>query len=226
MSKSKERAKSLVKELVKRLREKFEAFLSNHDPAMIIIMSVAVIIWSVAALIVMFSMLFGFWDIIGSDAFYIVITPFLPFVLIAFLTLVQIVFATIAKVIEKLFTKFEERAKRYAESQHTEKRESHFTKVAKKISDDTLELILKRSQIFSISIYLQFAACIMIGLIALKEPYDGNVQKALIRFSVPIVTYVVGLILFGIYHYFDNVHLVKAQLKKLEEEKQEGENEC
>ena len=216
MSKSKERAKSLVKELVKRLREKFEAFLSNHDPAMIIIMSVAVIIWSVAALIVMFSMLFGFWDIIGSDAFYIVITPFLPFVLIAFLTLVQFVFITVATGIEKLLTKFEERVKRYAESQRTEKRESHFKKVAKKISDDTLDLILKRSQIFSISIYLQFAACIMIGLIALKEPYDGNVQKALIRFSVPIATYIVGLILFCIYRYFDNVHLAKSRLKKFE----------
>lgn len=226
MSKSKERAKSLAKELMKRLREKFEAFLSNHDPSIVIIMSVAVIIWSAAALIVMFSMLFGFWDIIGSDAFYIVITPFLPFVLIAFITLVQFVFITVATGIEKLLTKFEERVKRYAESQHTEKRESHFTKVAKKISDDTLDLILKRSQIFSISIYLQFAVCIMIGLIALKEPYDGNVQKALIRFSVPIATYAIGLILFAIYKYFDNVHLAKAQLKKLEEEKQESENEC
>lgn len=226
MSKSKERAKSLVKELVKRLREKFEAFLSNHDPAMIIIMSVAVIIWSVAALIVVFSMLFGFWDIIGSDAWYIVITPFLPFVVIALLTVSQIIFISVVTGIEKLLTKFEERVKRYAESQRAEKRESRFTKVAKKISDDTLELILKRSQIFSISIYLQFAACIMIGLIALKEPYDGNVQKALIRFSVPIATYVVGLILFCIYQYFDNVHLAKSQLKKLEEEKQESENEC
>lgn len=226
MSKSKERAKSSVKELVKRLREKFEAFLSNHDPAMIIIMSVAVIIWSVAALIVVFSMLFGFWDIIGSDAWYIVITPFLPFVVIALLTVSQIIFISIVTGIEKLLTKFEERVKCYAESQRAEKRESHFTKVAKKISDDTLELILKRSQIFSISIYLQFAACIMIGLIALKEPYDGNVQKALIRFSVPIATYTVGLILFGIYHYFDNVHLAKAQLKKLNDEKDEAENEC
>lgn len=226
MSKSKERAKSLVKELVKRLREKFEAFLSNHDPAMIIIMSVAVIIWSVAALIVVFSMLFGFWDIIGSDAFYIVITPFLPFVLIAFLTLVQIVFTTIAKVIEKSLDKLEERAMRYQERYQTEKRESHFTKVAKKTSDDTLELILKRSQIFSISIYLQFAACIMIGLIALKEPYDGNVQKALIRFSVPIATYTVGLILFCVYEYFDRVHSAKCKLKKLNDEKDEVESEC
>lgn len=226
MSKSKERAKSLVKELIKSLREKFEAFLSNHDPAMIIIMSVAVIIWSVAALIVVFSMLFGFWDIIGSDAFYIVITPFLPFAAIALLTLSQIIFITIVECIEKLLTKFEERVKRYAKSRRTEKRESHFTKVAKKISDDTLELILKRSQIFSISIYSQFAACIMIGLIALKEPYDGNVQKALIRFSVPIATYVVGLVLFGIYHYFDSVHLAKVQLKKLNDEKQEADNEC
>ena len=226
MSKSKERAKSLVKELVKRLREKFEAFLSNHDPAMIIIMSVAVIIWSVAALIVMFSMLFGFWDIIGSDAFYIVITPFLPFVLIAFLTLVQIVFTTIAKGIEKSLDKLEERANRYRENHCKETRESHFTKVAKKISDDTLELILKRSQIFSISIYLQFAACIMIGLIALKEPYDGNVQKALIRFSVPIATYVIGLILFAIYEYFDQVNTAKSRLKRQEEEKQGVDNEC
>lgn len=154
------------------------------------------------------------------------ITPFLPFVLIAFLTLAQLVFTTIAKGIEKSLDKLEERAMCYQERYQTEKRESHFTKVAKKTSDDTLELILKRSQIFSISIYLQFAACIMIGLIALKEPYDGNVQKALIRFSVPIATYVVGLVLFGIYHYFDNVHLAKSRLKKLEEEKQEGENEC
>lgn len=223
MSKSKERAKSLVKELVKRLREKFEAFLSNHDPAMIIIMSVAVIIWSVAALIVVFSMLFGFWDIIGSDAWYIVITPFLPFVVIALLTVSQIIFISIVTGIEKLLTKFEERVKRYAESQRAENRESHFMKVAKKISDDTLELILKRSQIFSISIYLQFAACIMIGLIALKEPYDGNVQKALIRFSVPIATYVIGLILFCIYEYFDKVNTAKSQLKKLDNHNTEEE---
>lgn len=223
MSKSKERAKSLAKSLVQRLREKFEKFVNSHDPSIVIIMSVAVIIWSAAALIVMFSMLFGFWDIIGSDAFYIMITPFLPFVLIAFLTLVQIVFTTIAKIIEKSLDKLEERANLYREKHCKEKRESHFTKVAKKISDDTLELILKRSQIFSISIYLQFAACLMIGLIALKEPYDGNVQKALIRFSVPIVTYVVGLILFCIYRYFDKVNTAKSKLKKLDNHNIEGE---
>ena len=196
--------------MLNKLRQQFEKFINNYDPAFVIIISVVVIIWSVALLIVMFSMLFGFWDIIGSDAFYIVITPFLPFAIIAFFTLVQFVFITATTGIEKLLTKFEERAKRYAESRRTEKRESHFTKVAKKISDDTLELILKRSQIFSISIYLQFAACVMIGLIALKEPYDGNVQKALIRFSVPIATYVVGLILFVIYEYFDEVNTAKS----------------
>ena len=223
MSKSKERAKSLAKELVKCLREKFETFVSNYDPAFVIIISVAVIIWSVALLIVMFSMLFGFWDIIGSDAFYIVITPFLPFVIIAFLTLVQVVFTAIAKVIEKSLNKLEERANRYQERHQTENRKSHFMKVAKKTSDDTLELILKRSQIFSISIYLQFAACIMIGLIALKEPYDGNVQKALIRFSVPIATYIVGLILSSVYEYFDQVNTAKSRLKKLDNRNAEGE---
>ena len=202
--------------MLNKLRQQFEKFINNYDPAFVIIISVVAIIWSVALLIVIFSMLFGFWDIIGSDAFYIVITPFLPFAIIAFFTLVQFVFITAATGIEKLLTKFEERAKRYAESRHTEKRESHFTKVAKKISDDTLELILKRSQIFSISIYLQFAACIMLGLIALREHYSGNTNVNLVKFIVPIATHVVGLILFAVYTYFDKVNTAKSQLKKLD----------
>ena len=102
-------------------------------------------------------------------------------------------------------------------------RESHFTKVAKKIDDDTLDLILKRSQIFSISIWLQFAACVMSVLVMIKEPYDGNAQKALIRYVVPIATYVVGLILFCIYEYFDRVRSAKC---KLNDEKDDVENEC
>lgn len=199
-----------------KLRRKFEKFINNYDPAFVIIISVVAIIWSVALLIVMFSVLFGFWDIIGSDAFYIVITPFLPFVIIAFLTLVQVVFTAIAKAIEKSLNKFDERATRYAEKHQAENRESHFTKVAKKIDDDTLELILKRSQIFSISIYLQFAACIMLGLIALREHYSGNTNVNLVKFIVPIATYVVGLILFAVYTYFDKVNTAKSQLKKLD----------
>ena len=59
--------------MLNKLRQRFEKFVNNHDPAFVIIISVAVIIWSVALLIVMFSMLFGFWDIIGSDAFSIAI---------------------------------------------------------------------------------------------------------------------------------------------------------
>lgn len=202
--------------MLNKLRQRFEKFVSNYDPAFVIIISVVAIIWSIALLIVMFSMLFGFWDIIGSDAFYIVITPFLPFAIIAFLTLVQVVFTAIAKVIEKSLTKFEERANRYQERRKTENRESHFTKVAKKIDDDTLELILKRSQIFSISIYVQFAACIMLGLIALREHYSGNTNVNLVKFIVPIATYVVGLILFAVYTYFDKVNTAKSQLKKLD----------
>lgn len=199
-----------------KLRQRFEKFVSNYDPAFVIIISVVAIIWSVALLIVMFSMLFGFWNIIGSDAFYIVITPFLPFAIIAFLTLVQVVFTTIEKVIVKFLEKLDERATRYAEKHQTENRESHFTKVAKKIDDDTLELILKRSQIFSISIYLQFAACIMLGLIALREHYSGNTNVNLVKFIVPIATYAVGLILFAVYTYFDKVNTAKSQLKKLD----------
>lgn len=202
--------------MLNKLRQRFEKFVSNYDPAFVIIISVVAIIWSIALLIVMFSMLFGFWDIIGSDAFYIVITPFLPFVLIAFLTLVQVVFTAIAKVIEKSLNKLEERANHYQERRKTENRESHFTKVAKKIDDDTLELILKRSQIFSISIYLQFAACIMLGLIALREHYSGNTNVNLVKFIVPMATYVVGLILFAVYTYFDKVNTAKSQLKKLD----------
>lgn len=199
-----------------KLRQRFEKFVSNYDPAFVIIISVVVIIWSVALLIVMFSMLFGFWDIIGSDVFYIVITPFLPFVIIAFLTLVQVVFTAIAKAIEKSLNKLDECATRYQERHQVENRESHFTKVAKKIDDDTLELILKRSQIFSISIYLQFAACVMLGLIALREHYSGNTNVNLVKFIVPIATYAVGLILFAVYTYFDKVNTAKSQLKKLD----------
>lgn len=199
-----------------KLRQRFEKFVSNYDPAFVIIISVVAIIWSVALLIVMFSMLFGFWDIIGFDAFYIVITPFLPFVIIAFLTLVQVVFTAIAKAIEKSLNKLDECATRYQERHQVENRESHFTKVAKKIDDDTLELILKRSQIFSISIYLQFAACVMLGLIALREHYSGNTNVNLVKFIVPIATYAVGLILFAVYTYFDKVNTAKSQLKKLD----------
>lgn len=207
--------------MLNKLRRRFEKFINNYDPVFVIIISVVAIVWSVALLIVVFSMLFGFWDVIGSDAFYIVITPFLPFAIITFLTLVQVVFTTIAKVIEESLNKLDERAIRYREQRQTEKRESHFTKVAKKIDDDTLDLILKRSQIFSVSIYLQFAACIMVVLIGIREPYDGNVQKALIRYIVPISTYVVGLILFCVYEYFDRVHSAKSQLKKQEETTEE-----
>lgn len=212
--------------MLNKLRRRFEKFINNYDPAFVIVISVVAIIWSVVLLIVMFSMLFGFWDIIGSDAFYIVITPFLPFVLIAFLTLVRVVFTAIAKVFVKFLEKLDEHATHYAEKHQAKNRESHFTKVAKKIDDDTLELILKRSQIFSISIYLQFAACIMVVLIGIREPYDGNVQKALIRYIVPISTYTVGLILFCVYEYFDKVHSAKCKLKKLNDEKDEVESEC
>lgn len=204
-----------------KLRQRFEKFINSYDPAFVIIISVVAIIWSVALLIVMLSMLFGFWDIIGSDAFYIVITPLLPFAIIAFLTLVQVVFTAIVKVIVKFLEKLDEHVTRYAERHQAKNRESHFTKVAKKIDDDTLELILKRSQIFSISIYLQLAACIMVVLMGIREPYDGNVQKALIRYIVPISTYIVGLILFCVYEYFDRVHSAKCKLKKQEETTEE-----
>ena len=205
--------------MLNKLRQRFEKFTSNYDPAFVIIISVAAIVWCVSAIIVVLSTLFGFWDIIGSDAFYIVITPFLPFAIVAFLTLVQVVFEAIAKVIVKFIEKLDERATRYTERHQTENRESHFTKVAKKIDDDTLELILKRSQIFSISIWLQFASCIMTVLIAIREPYDGNAQKYFIRMIVPVSTYAVGLILFCIYEYFDRVNTAKSKLKKLNDEK-------
>lgn len=209
--------------MLNKLRQQFEKFINNYDPAFVIVISVVAIVWSVALLIVMFSMLFGFWDIIGSDAFYIVITPFLPFVIIAFITLVQVVFTAIAKAIEKSLNKLDERATRYQERHQVENRESHFTKVAKKIDDDTLELILKRSQIFSISIYLQFAACVMLGLIALREHYSGNTNVNLVKFIVPIATYAVGLTLFAVYTYFDKVNTAKSQLKQLDNQDTTGE---
>lgn len=42
-----------------KLRQRFEKFLSNYDPAFVIVISVVAIIWCVSALILVFSMLFG-----------------------------------------------------------------------------------------------------------------------------------------------------------------------
>lgn len=211
--------------MLNKLRRRFEKFVSSHEPAIVIMISVVVIVWSISTIILAASLLFGFYDSLIPQIMHIVITPFLPFVIIVVVTFAEIAMNATTKVVYKCFEKFEERVKRYAKNHLAEKRESHFTKVAKKIDDDTLELILKRSQIFSISMWLQFAACIMLGLIAMKEPYDGNVQKALIRFSLPIAIYVVALILFGIYEYFDKVNTAKSQLKKLDDQNGETTEE-
>lgn len=225
LNKIKQRSKSLVKELVKRVRPKFEKFVSSTEPAIVIMISVAAIVWSISATILAVSLLFGFYDSLIPQITYIAITPFLPFVIIAVVTFIEIVMKTATKVVYKCFEKFEERVKRYAETRSVKDRESHFVKVAKKIDDETLELILKRSQIFSISMWLQFAACVMLGLIAMKEPYDGNVQKALIRFILPITIYVVALVLFGIYEYFDKVNTAKSQLKKSDDQNSDSGDE-
>ena len=137
-----------------KIRQRFEKIISNYDPVFVIVISVVAIVWCVSALILVFSMLFGYWDIIGSEVYYIVITPFLPFLLLAMITFFQVSLNVAAKVTYKCFEKIEERVKRYHENRSEKNRESHFTKVAKKIDDETLDLIVNKSQSYSIAMWL------------------------------------------------------------------------
>lgn len=211
--------------MLNKLRRRFEKFINNYDPAFVIVISVVAIIWSVALLIVMFSMLFGFWDIIGSDAFYIVITPFLPFLLLAMIACFQVSLNVAAKVTYKYLEKFEERVKRYHKNRSAKNSESHFTKVAKNIDDETLDLIVNKSQSYSIAMWLQVAAGVMTVLLAINTYYDGDLKKATLRFALPIIIELLGILLLFIHDYFDKVITAKKQLKKLEEEKQETTEE-
>lgn len=97
-------------------------------------------------------------------------------------------------------------------------KESRFERTAKKFDDETLDLIVNKSQILSISIWLQFAACVMSGLIAMNTHRDGDFKKTLLRFLLPIVVELIGLVLFFIHSYFNNVITVKKRLKKLDDQ--------
>lgn len=209
--------------MLNKIKQRFEKFLSNYDPSFVIVISVVAIVWCVSALILVFSMLFGYWDIIGSEVYYIVITPFLPFLLLAMITFFQVSLTVVAKITYKCFEKFEERVKRYYENRSTKNRESHFTKVAKKIDDETLDLIVNKSQSYSIAIWLQVAVCVMIVLLAINAHYDGDLKKTMLRFALPIIIELLGLLLLFIHDYFDRVITAKKQLKKLDDQNSDDE---
>lgn len=208
-----------------KIRQRFEKFISNYDPVFVIVISVVAIVWCVSALILVFSRLFGYWDIIGSEVYYIVITPFLPFLLLAMITFFQVSLNVAAKVTYKCFEKIEERVKRYHENRSAKNRESHFTKVAKKIDDETLDLIVNKSQAYSIAMWLQVAACVMIVLLAINTHYDGDLKKTMLRFALPIIIELLGLLLLFIHDYFDRVITANKQLKKLDDQNDETTEE-
>lgn len=137
--------------MLNKLRRRFEKFINNYDPAFVIIISVVAIVWSTSVIILATSLLFGYWGIIGSEVYYIVITPFLPFLLLAMITCFQVSLNVAAKVTYKYLEKFEERVKRYHKNRSAKHSESRFTKVAKKIDDETLDLIVNKSQSYSIA---------------------------------------------------------------------------
>ena len=208
-----------------KLRQRFEKFISNYDPAFVIVISVVAIVWSTSVIILATSLLFGYWGIIGSEVYYIVITPFLPFLLLAMITCFQVSLNVAAKVTYKYLEKFEERVKRYHKNRSAKNSESHFTKVAKNIDDETLDLIVNKSQSYSIAMWLQVAAGVMTVLLAINTYYDGDLKKATLRFALPIIIELLGILLLFIHDYFDKVITAKKQLKKLEEDKQETTEE-
>lgn len=208
-----------------KIRQRFEKFISNYDPVFVIVISVVAIVWYVSALILVFSMLFGYWDIIGSEVYYIVITPFLPFLLLAMITFFQVSLNVAAKVTYKCFEKIEERVKCYHENRSAKNRKSHFTKVAKKIDDETLDLIVNKSQSYSIAMWLHVAACVMIVLLAINTHYDGDLKKTMLRFALPIIIELLGLLLLFIHDYFDRVITANKQLKKLDDQNDETTEE-
>lgn len=47
--------------MLNKLRRRFEKFISNYDPAFVIVISVVAIVWSTSVIILATSLLFGYW---------------------------------------------------------------------------------------------------------------------------------------------------------------------
>ena len=214
-----------------KLRQRFEKFVSNSEPAVIIMISVIAVVYTTAFAIFLVSLAFGLQDMLIQEVKYILITPLLPFATVVFLAVMEKLWiVTTTRVMPRFIKRidnFVERIENHAERTKNRKapRESHIERMAKKFDDETLDLIVNKSQSYSIAMWLQVAACVMGVLLAMNTHYDGDVKKTALRFVLPITIEVLGILLLFIHDYFDKVITAKKQLKKLEEEKQETTEE-
>ena len=224
LNKLRQRSADLLNEIIKGLRPKFEKFVSNSEPAVIIMISVIAVVYTTAFAIFLVSLAFGLQDMLIQEVKYILITPLLPFATVVFLAVMEKLWIVTTTRVMPRFIKsidnFVERIENHAE--HTknrkEPRESHIERMAKKFDDETLDLIFNKSQLYSIAMWLQVAACVMAVLLAMNTHYDGDVKKAALRFVLPITIEVLGILLLFIHDYFDKVITAKKQLKKLDDQ--------
>lgn len=84
-----QRSRGLVKELVKRVRPKFERFVSRTEPAVVIMISVVAVAYVTAVIIFLASLAFGFQDMVIREVWPILIAPLLPFATIVFLSAME-----------------------------------------------------------------------------------------------------------------------------------------
>ena len=215
-NKLRQRSKGLVKELVKCVRPKFEEFVSSTEPAIVIMISVVAVVYATAVIIFLASLAFGFQDMVIREVWPILIAPLLPFATIVCLSAMEWLWIAMFTRVMPRFIKYIDDSVERIKNREKHK-QSRFERTAKKFDDETLDLIVNKSQILSISIWLQFAACVMSGLIAMNTHRDGDFKKTLLRCLLPIVVELIGLVLFFIHGYFNNVITVKKRLKKLDD---------
>ena len=65
----------------------------------------------------------------------------------------------------------------------------------------------------------------MIVLLAINTHYDGDLKKTMLRFALPIIIELLGLLLLFIHDYFDRVITANKQLKKLDDQNDETTEE-
>lgn len=212
--------------MLNRLRQRFEKVVSNREPAVIIMISVIAVVYTTAFAIFLVSLAFGLQDMLIQEVKYILITPLLPFATVVFLAVMEKLWiVTTTRVMPRFIKSIDNFVERIQNRATRKDKESHVERMAKKFDDDTLDLIVNKSQSYSIAMWLQVAACVMVVLLAMNTHYDGDAKKAALRFVLPITIEVLGILLLFIHDYFDNVITTKKQLKKLEEEKQETTEE-
>ena len=210
--------------MLNKLRKRFEKFVSSHEPAVVIMLSVVSVAYAAAVVIFLASVIFGFQDMLIQEVWYILIAPLLPFAIIVFLSAMEWLWiATFTRVMPRFVKWINDSVERIKNRE--KHKETRFERTAKKFDDETLDLIVNKSQILSIGIWLQFAACLMAGLIAINAPSDGDFKKTFLRFLLPIIIELIGLVLFFIHSYFNNVITVKNRLKKLDDQNDETTEE-